>query len=94
MAKLGMSPTGASEEGSAKLEILKNTIYEEMQQHGSEQRLYSQKDLTDLNVIPNDDLSLLLQVINELTADQLLVPTNDGRSGIAWRWRNRDDAKK
>lgn len=79
---------------ASKLSILKDTLYEEMQQHGSTERLYNQRDIIDLNIIPNDDIVLLLRVVQGLCDDYLLVSTNDGRSGLAWRWRSNEDAKK
>ncbi|KAL1867936.1 hypothetical protein VTK73DRAFT_3901 [Phialemonium thermophilum] len=93
MAGLAASPARNGEE-SAKIEVLKNVLYDEMQQHGSSERLYNQKDIIDLNIIPNDDIALLLRVVQGLCDDYLLVSTNDGRSGLAWRWRSREDAQK
>ena len=93
MASLAASPAGGSEQ-SAKLDVLKETLYDEMQQHGSAERLYNQKDLIELNIIPNDDVGLLLRVVQGLCDDFLLVSTNDSRSGLAWRWRSREDGRK
>ncbi|KAK3335932.1 DNA-directed RNA polymerase III-like protein [Cercophora scortea] len=77
----------------AKIQILKDALYTEARQHGSESRLFTQKDLTDLNVIPNDNVILLLLVVQALCDDKLFVATSH-QSGLAWRWRSREDAKK
>ncbi|KAK4129139.1 DNA-directed RNA polymerase III-like protein [Parathielavia appendiculata] len=79
---------------SAKLQILKDALYEEIRQHGSETRLFTQRDLLDLNIIPNNDLLLLVRVVQGLTDDKLLVGTTNHHAGLAWRWRSREEAKK
>jgi len=78
---------------SAKIQVFKDALYDEAQQHGSDSRLFSQQDLLDLGVIPNDDISLLLAVIQGLTRDKLFVGVQ-ANQGMAWRWRSREDAKK
>lgn len=83
----------AGTEDPAKLQILKDSLYEEARQHGSESRMFSQKDLTDLAVVPSGDPVLLLKIIQGLCDDKLFVGVTS-QSGIAWRWRNREDAKK
>ena len=90
----GLASPAVDGDDAAKLAVLKETLYDEMQQHGSNERLYNQKDLIDLNIIPNDDVILLLRVVQRLCDDYLLVSTNDGRSGLAWRWRSKEDARK
>ncbi|KAK1764746.1 DNA-directed RNA polymerase III-like protein [Phialemonium atrogriseum] len=90
----GLASPAVDGDDAAKLAVLKETLYDEMQQHGSNERLYNQKDLIDLNIIPNDDIILLLRVVQRLCDDYLLVSTNDGRSGLAWRWRSKEDARK
>ncbi len=79
---------------SAKLLILKDALYEEIRQHGSETRLFTQKDLLDLNIIPNNNVLLLVRVVQALTDDKLLVGTTNHHAGLAWRWRSREEAKK
>lgn len=90
----GLASPAVDGDDAAKLAVLKETLYDEMQQHGSNERLYNQKDLIDLSIIPNDDIILLLRVVQRLCDDYLLVSTNDGRSGLAWRWRSKEDARK
>ncbi|KAL1843831.1 hypothetical protein VTJ49DRAFT_7182 [Mycothermus thermophilus] len=79
---------------SAKLKILKDALYEEMRQHGSETRLFTQRDLLDLNIIPNQNVMLLVRVVQGLCDDKLLVGTTNHHAGLAWRWRSREEAKK
>ncbi|KAK3945213.1 DNA-directed RNA polymerase [Diplogelasinospora grovesii] len=84
----------AAENDAAKLQILKDALYDEVRQHGSETRQFSQKDLLDLNVIPHENVALLLRVVQGLCDDKLFIGTTGHVSGIAWRWRSREDAKK
>ncbi|KAK4226665.1 hypothetical protein QBC38DRAFT_479997 [Podospora fimiseda] len=83
------------ENDDAKIEILKNALYDAIIQHGSDSRLFSQSDLFDLNVIPNGNLPLLLRVIQALTNDKLLIGVTNNQGILAgWRYRSREDAKK
>ncbi|KAK1757811.1 DNA-directed RNA polymerase [Echria macrotheca] len=76
-----------------KVKLLKDMLYEAVCQHGSDSRLFTQKDLVDLGVVPANDPILLLSLIQGLTDDKLLVAST-GPTGICWRWRNREEAKK
>ncbi|KAH6619334.1 RNA polymerase Rpc34 [Chaetomium sp. MPI-SDFR-AT-0129] len=78
----------------AKLQILKDALYEEIRQHGSATRLFTQSDILDLNIIPNNDLELLMNVVQGLTDDKLLIGTTNHHAGLSWRWRSREEAKK
>jgi len=77
----------------SKIQLLKDLLYSEAQEHGSEARMFSQKDLTDLGVVPPGDPALLLKIIQGLCDDKLFVGVTSP-TGIAWRWRNKVDAKK
>jgi DNA-directed RNA polymerase III subunit RPC6 len=88
-----MATNGIADD-SAKLQILKDALYDEIRQHGSETRLFGQQDLLDLNIIPKNDVTLLVRVIQALTDDKLLVGTTNHHAGLAWRWRSREEAKK
>ncbi|KAK4041419.1 hypothetical protein C8A01DRAFT_14805 [Parachaetomium inaequale] len=79
---------------SVKSQILKDALYEEIKQHGSETRLFTQKDLIDLNIIPNNDVKQLLDIVQQLCNDKLLVGTTNHHAGLSWRWRSREEAKK
>ncbi|KAB5578720.1 DNA-directed RNA polymerase III-like protein [Coniochaeta sp. 2T2.1] len=93
MASVSSSRAGTGED-TPKVEILKDALYEEMTQHGSSERLYNQNDLISLNIIPKNDLSLLLRVVQSLCDERLLIAASDNRMGISWRYRSREDAKK
>ncbi|KAL2271355.1 hypothetical protein VTJ83DRAFT_726 [Remersonia thermophila] len=86
--------TDNAADDSAKLKILKDALYEEMRQHGSETRLFTQRDLLDLNIVPNQNVMLLVRVVQGLCDDKLLVGTTNHHAGLAWRWRSREEAKK
>ncbi|KAK4245679.1 RNA polymerase Rpc34 [Corynascus novoguineensis] len=88
-----MASDGKAED-SVKIQILKDALYDEMRQHGSESRAFSQKDILDLNIIPNGNLELLLQVVQRLCDDKLLVGIANHHAGMAWRWRSKEEAKK
>lgn len=83
----------AGAEDANKIQIFKDALYEEAMQHGSESRMFTQKDLTDFNIVPPGDPVLLLKVIQGLCDDKLFVGVTSP-TGIAWRWRNKEDAKK
>lgn len=93
MASLASSRAGTGED-TPKVEILKDALYEEMTQHGSSERLYNQNDLISLNIIPKNDLTLLLKVVQGLCDDRLLIAASDNRMGISWRYRSREEARK
>lgn len=78
----------------AKIQVLKDALYEEIRQHGSESRLFTQKDLLDLDIIPNSNITLLIQVVQGLCDDKLLVAASNQHVGLAWRWRSREEARK
>ncbi|TLS29115.1 hypothetical protein PpBr36_00061 [Pyricularia pennisetigena] len=87
--------TPSTTDDPAKLQDLKEELYEACVNHGSPDRLYGQKDLLALGVVSEDNPTLLLKVIQGLTDDKLLVPVNDARKGgLAWRYRTREDAAK
>lgn len=76
-----------------KIQILKDALYEAARDHGSDQRLFTQRDLLDMQVIPQDNIGLLMQVI-QILCDEKLFVGNTTASGLSWRWRSREDAKK
>ncbi|GAB1310610.1 34-kDa subunit of RNA polymerase III (C) [Madurella fahalii] len=78
----------------AKIQVLKDALYDEIRQHGSETRLFTQKDLLDLDIIPSNNITLLIQVVQGLCDDKLLVAASNQHVGLAWRWRSREEAKK
>jgi DNA-directed RNA polymerase III subunit RPC6 len=91
MASSSRAGTG---EDTPKVEILKDALYTEMTEHGDTERLYTQTDLMNFNIIPKNDLQLLLNVIQSLTNDQLLIAVSHSQAGFAWRYRSKEDARK
>jgi translation elongation factor EF-Tu-like GTPase len=55
--------------------------------------VFRQEDLMAMNVIPNNDSMLLLQVIQRLVDERLLYIVRDG-SSIAWMYRSVHEASK
>ncbi|KLU82104.1 DNA-directed RNA polymerase III subunit RPC6 [Magnaporthiopsis poae ATCC 64411] len=86
--------TPSTAEDPAKVQELKDELYEACVNNGSVGRLYTQKDLFALGVIPEDSPMLLMRVVQGLTDDKLLVPVNDQRKGLSWKYRTRADAQK
>ncbi|KAL8713356.1 MAG: hypothetical protein Q9220_002555 [cf. Caloplaca sp. 1 TL-2023] len=71
---------------------IKNALYARCASLPSE-KIFSQHDLLNLNIVPNDDVKLLLQYTVDLTKEGLLKVLNkDGRA--CWRVVKREDAKK
>ncbi len=87
------TPTPSAVTDPSKLEVLKEAIYEACRNHGDEDRLFSQYDLLELDIIPNGDPQLLLRVLQSLTNEKLLIAVSI-QGGLAWRWRSREDAQK
>ncbi|KAK3329928.1 DNA-directed RNA polymerase III-like protein [Apodospora peruviana] len=81
------------EDDPAKIQILKDALYDAARENGSEARAFSQKDLLDFDIIPADNPMLLLRVVQRLCDDKLFVGITQA-TGLAWRWRNKEDAKK
>lgn len=86
--------TPSTAEDPARIQELKEELYEACVNNGSVGRLYTQKDLFALGVIPEDNPMLLMRVVQGLTDDKLLVPVNDQRKGLSWKYRTRADAQK
>ncbi|KAJ9150385.1 DNA-directed RNA polymerase III subunit RPC6 [Pleurostoma richardsiae] len=86
--------TSSDADDPSKFELLKDALYDQCQQNGSDSRLYTQKDLLDLRIVPNNDGHMLLRIVQSLTDERLLIPVNDQRVGLAWKWRSREDARK
>lgn len=85
-------PPGAGEAG--KIQILKDALYDAMTSRAREDHPFTQKELLELNVIPEENTSLLLQVVQGLSNEMLLKPVNDGSVGLAWCYRKVEDAEK
>jgi len=53
---------------------------------------FRQQDIIDLDVIPGDDLQVLLQVVQKLIDDKLFRTMMT--DGVAWMLRTAEDAKR
>ncbi len=93
MSSVLLSPSTTGADDSSKLAVLKTALYEAIVDNSSDWRLWTQKDLENLDIVPNNT-TVLLRVIQELCNERLLRPANDGRMGICWRWRSAEDADK
>ncbi len=94
MASALSPPSTAGSEDPSKVDFLKEALYDAVKEVSSEERLWSQKDLVNLDIIPGQNVALLLSVINKLCSEMLFKPVTDGRLGVCWRWRSEEDAKK
>ncbi len=81
-------------EDPSKVDFLKEALYDAVKDASNEARLWSQKDLMKLDILPKDNIALLLNVVNKLCSEMLFQPVTDGRLGLCWKWRGEDDAKK
>ncbi|KAI0396434.1 RNA polymerase Rpc34 subunit [Xylariaceae sp. FL0594] len=75
--------------------LLKTQLYAACEDacSGDPDRLFTQEDLTALDVIPPKDIKKLLQIIQILTNERLFAPVHL-HSGLAWRLRPEAEAAK
>ncbi|KAI2604516.1 RNA polymerase Rpc34 [Hypoxylon fragiforme] len=78
-----------------KTSILKDQLYAACEEacKDNPDRLFSQEDLTALNVVPAKDVKKLLQIVQILTKERLFAPVHF-HSGLAWRLRPEAEAAK
>ncbi|KFZ17354.1 hypothetical protein V502_04627 [Pseudogymnoascus sp. VKM F-4520 (FW-2644)] len=75
----------------AKLEILKNQVYEQCLDEEPD-TVFRQQDILDMGVIPDSDAALLLAVTQRLVDEKLFKMVRDGQLG--WMYRPLEDALK
>ena len=69
-------------------------LYEECRDKFSADHLFYQKDLLSLGVVPNDNLTILLQCTQSLV-DKKLLRLLHGKDGhLAWKVISQEDAEK
>lgn len=56
--------------------------------------MFSQDDLLRLDVIPNRDLKLLIEVVQALSNDKLFITMRDASGQVLWKWRDAQEAHK
>jgi DNA-directed RNA polymerase III subunit RPC6 len=86
--------SAAAPPGAAKLDVLKDALFDACQAAGAAGEYFTQDDLMALGVVPRNDLAGLISVIQALTDAKLFIPSKlqDGR--LVWQWRDRQEAAK
>lgn len=83
-----------ADEENSKISVYKKLLYDSMQANGTEERLYTQSDLQELRAIPDEEITTLIQVVQELVNDKLLVACTGRDTALAWKWRDAQEAEK
>lgn len=76
-----------------KVEIYKDALYDACRASGTDQRLFSQQELLDLNAVPLNDVNVLKAVLQRLNDERLLISCH-GPNGLAFKWREQSEAEK
>ncbi|KAI9742324.1 MAG: 34-kDa subunit of RNA polymerase III (C) [Claussenomyces sp. TS43310] len=82
----------SSGSGSAMVDGLKSRLYD-ICAESTPGTVFKQEDLMDLQIIPDNNASLLLQVTQKLCDEKLFKTVRDG-TNIGWMYRSVEDAKK
>ena len=85
------APSAAAE----KFAILKEQLYEAVRadSDGEQGKMYTQDDLTALNVV--SDVKVLLQLVTSLSSEKLFQAVSlPYGQGLAWKWRVPEEAAK
>jgi DNA-directed RNA polymerase III subunit RPC6 len=75
----------------AKLEVIKNQVYEQCQDEEPD-TVFRQQDILEMGVIPDNDAAMLLAVTQKLVDEKLFKMVRDGQLG--WMYRPLEDAIK
>lgn len=90
-----MPPKAAdSDSDSAKLAVWKEALYDRVREEYREKDLFTQEDLSELHVIPNNDKMLLLRAVQALSDDNLLITFRETSGEVFWKWRDSQEAHK
>ncbi|TPX16027.1 uncharacterized protein E0L32_000361 [Thyridium curvatum] len=92
MSGLLGSPAGS--EDPTKIEILKESLYDACAAAGSTNRVFTQADFMNFDIIPDGNINTLMRVVQELSNEKLFKPVGDGRGGVNWKYRSQEDAHK
>ena len=89
MASAGGFPPGLD------ITALKQALYKACieEASGESKTVFHQNSIFELEVIPNRDVSILLQVAQMLVDEKYFKPVNDV-SGLGWMLRTQDEANK
>jgi len=93
MAAFQSSPSTPGSDEATKIEVLAESIYDVVRDFGGE-RLWTQHDLEELDIIPENNIIMLQKVIQKLCNAWLFRPLRDGTLGLCWKWRSEEDARK
>lgn len=86
------APAGrATEDKTTALETL---LYDECFQSFEDNPTFFQDDLFELDILPSDDVAILLAVTQALTDEKLFKVVQDPLRGIGWKLRTQDEAKQ
>lgn len=90
-----MPPKAAqTDSDSAKLAVWKEALYDRVREEYREKDLFTQEDLSELHVIPNNDKMLLLRAVQALSDDNLLITFRETSGEVFWKWRDAQEAHK
>lgn len=89
-----MASSRAPSEDPSKSDLLRDALYQAVVDNGSESRLWNQRELLALDVIPEQNLMVLMKAVQGLCQEFLFKAMNDSRVGLCWRYRPAVDAAK
>ena len=92
MASFQSSPSTTEGDDATKIEVLAESMYDAVRDAG--EKLWTQRDLEELDIIPENNIIMLQKVIQKLCNAWLFRPLRDGSLGLCWKWRSEEDAKK
>jgi DNA-directed RNA polymerase III subunit RPC6 len=87
------SGPAAGSQGDELVQELKTKLYDLCRTTEESSTVFRQDDLLALNVIPDNDVKLLLQVAQRLCDEKLFKLVRDG-SAAGWMYRSEADAAK
>jgi len=90
-----MASSSASLQPGSDITALKAQLYDACVSHLEDEPdiVFHQNTLFELEVIPNNDVNILLQLINTLLNEHLFKVVHDAE-GMGWKLRTLDEAKK
>ncbi|PQE29934.1 hypothetical protein CJF32_00000612 [Rutstroemia sp. NJR-2017a WRK4] len=93
MATRGLGAAGAAEDKNA---ALRKLVYEACVEAAEDEPdiTFYQETLIDLDVLPSDDVAILLAVTQGLTNEKLFKVVQDPQRGLGWKIRSEEEAKK
>lgn len=90
----GVAASAGGDSETAKLQVLKQALYDRCKDVAAENDMFSQDELLRLDVIPNRDAALLMKVIQLLSNDKLFITMRESSGNVLWKWRDAQEADK